>query len=125
MSQDSSVNVTIAFNDPELNAEEIEEQALQLMAELRQMDDCDAVGRVLDPNPPEKSKAIGGTLIGLLTADVNIANAQKFISFLGNYLGGKPIELAVEANGKKLTVSAHSPEELAVAIQAAKEFIEM
>jgi hypothetical protein len=40
------------------------------------------------------------------------ANAQKLMGFPGDRLGGKPIELAVEANGKKLTVKAHSREEL-------------
>ncbi|MEM9807106.1 MAG: hypothetical protein AAF959_17710 [Cyanobacteria bacterium P01_D01_bin.56] len=119
----SDVKVEIAFNDPELDAEDREEQAQRLMAELKQMDDLESVDRVLDPNPPEGNKAIGGILVGLLTAEVNMANAQKLMSFLGDRLGGKPIELEVEANGKKLTVSAHSREELEAAIKAAQDFI--
>jgi hypothetical protein len=42
---------------------------------------------------------------------------------LGDRLGGKPIELSVEANGKKLTVKAHSRDELAAAIKAAQDFV--
>jgi len=91
------------------------------MPELKQMDEV-AVDRVLDPNPPEGNKAIGGMLVGLLTAQVSPVNAQKLMGFLGDRLGGKPIELAVEANGKKLTVKAHSREELEAAIKAAQKF---
>jgi hypothetical protein len=124
MPEKSSIKFTIAFNDPDLDSQEREEQAQRLMAELNQMDEVDTVDRVLDPNPPEGNKAIGGMLVGLLMAEVNIANARKLMGFLGDRLGGKPIELSVEANGKKLTVKAHSREELEAAIKAAQDFIE-
>jgi len=123
MSETPSIKFTIAFNDPDLDSEERDEQAQRLMAELKQMDEVDAVDRVLDPNPPEGNKAIGGMLIGLLTAEVSVGNAQKLMGFLGDRLGGKPIELEVEANGKKLTVKAHSREELEAAIKAAQDFV--
>lgn len=123
MPDTSNIKLTIAFNDPDLNSEERDEQAQRLMAELKQMDEVDAVDRVLDPNPPAGYKAIGGMLVGLLTAQVNLANAQKLMGFLGDRLGGKPIELSVEANGKKLTVKAHSREELEAAIKLAQDFI--
>lgn len=123
MTTSADVKLTIAFNDPDLDSEERDEQAQRLMAELKQMDEVDAVDCVLDPNPPEGNKAIGGMLVGLLTAQVSTANAQKLMGFLGDRLGGKPIELAVEANGKKLTVKAHSREELEAAIKAAQDFV--
>ncbi|MBM0744087.1 hypothetical protein JOY44_21110 [Phormidium sp. CLA17] len=121
MTDTANVKLTIAFNDPDLDAEEREEQAQQFMAELQQMDEIE-VDRVLDPNPPEGNKAVGAILVGLLTAQVNKENAQKVMGFLGDRLGGKPIELEVEANGKKLKVSAHSREELEAAIAAAQRF---
>lgn len=119
----SSVKFTIAFNDPDLDPEERDEQARRLVAELKQMDELDAVERVPDPNPPEGNKAIGGMLVGLLTAEVSVENTKKLMSFLGDRLGSKPIELSVEAKGKKLTVKAHSREELEAAIQAAQDFV--
>ncbi|MBD2075463.1 hypothetical protein H6F86_16485 [Phormidium sp. FACHB-592] len=121
MTDTSNVKLTIAFNDPDLDAEEREEQAQRFMAELQQMDEVE-VERVLDPNPPEGNKAVGAILVGLLTAQVNKENAQKVMRFLGDRLGGKPIELEVEANGKKLKVKAHSREELEAAIAAAQKF---
>jgi len=119
----SIIKVSITFNDPELDSEEREEQAQRLIAELRQMDEVEEVGRVLDRNPPEGNKAIGGFLEGLLTALVNGKNAGKLLEYLGDRLGGKPIEMEVEKNGKKLTVKVYSREELAAAVIAAKEFL--
>jgi hypothetical protein len=119
----STIKVSITFNDPELDSEEREEQAQRLMAELRQMDEVEEVGRVLDHNPPEGNKAIGGFLAGLITVQVNGKNAGKLLGYLGDRLGGKPIEMEVEENGKKLTVKVYSREELAAAVIAAKEFL--
>jgi len=121
MTDTSNVKLTIAFNDPDLDAEEREEQAQLFMAELQQIDEVE-VDRVLDPNPPEGNKAVGAILVGLLTAQVNKENAQKVMAFLGDRLGGKPIELEVEANGKKLKVKANSREESEAAIAAAQKF---
>ena len=123
MTPSASVKLTITFNDPDLDSEERDEQAQRLMAELKQVEEVDAVDRVLDPNPPAGNKALGGFLVGLLSAEVSVSNAQKLMGFLGDRLGGKPIELAVEANGKKLTVKAHSREELEAAIKAAQDFV--
>ena len=123
MTTNANVRLMIAFNDPDLNSEERDELAQRFMAELKQIDEIDTVDPVLDPNPPKGNKALGGFLVGVLTAEVNLANAQKLIKFIGKRLDGKPIELSVEANGKKLSVKAHSREELESAIQAAQDFI--
>lgn len=124
MPTNSGVKFTIAFNDPDLDSEELEEQAQSLLSQLRDLDEIETADRVLDPNPPAGNKAMGAILAGLLTAQVNKENAQKLLGFLGDRLGNKPIELAVEANGKKLNVKASSQAELMAAIEAAQKFIE-
>ena len=122
MTETSNVKLTIAFNDPDLDSEELEEQAQNLLAQMRDVDEIETVDRVLDPNPPVGNKAVGAILVGLLTAQVNKENAQKVMGFLGDRLGNKAIELEVEANGKKLKVKASSQEELEAAIAAAQRF---
>ena len=122
MPVNSSVKFTIAFNDPDLDSEELEEQAQNLVAQMRDLDEIETVDRVLDPNPPVGNKAVGAILVGLLTAQVNKENAQKVMGFLGDRLGNKVIELEVEANGKRLKVKASSREELEAAIEAAQRF---
>jgi len=123
MPVNSSIKLTIAFNDSDLDSEELEAQAQNLLAQLRDLDEIETVDRVLDPNPPVGNKAVGAILFGLLTAQVSQANAQKVMGFLGDRLGNKPIELEVEANGKKLKVKASSQAELMAAIEAAQKFI--
>jgi len=123
MTPDSNVKFTIAFNDPNLDSDELEAQAQNLLAQMRDLDEIETVDRVLDPNPPKGNKAIGGMLVGLLTAQVNKENAQKLMGFLGDRLVNKPIELEIEANGKKLKVKASSQAELEAAIAAAQKFI--
>jgi hypothetical protein len=123
MSNKSTIKLLIAFNDPNLEPEERDEQAQRLLTELEQADEVESVKRILDPNPPEGNKSLGGFLGGMLMTEVNPANGKKLLGFLGDRLGGKPIELSVEANGRKLTVKAHSREELEAAIKLAQEFI--
>ena len=123
MPVNSSIKLTIALNDSDLDSEELEAQAQNLLAQLRDLDEIETVDRVLDPNPPVGNKAVGAILFGLLTAQVSQANAQKVMGFLGDRLGNKPIELEVEANGKKLKVKASSQAELMAAIEAAQKFI--
>lgn len=126
MPVNSSVKFTIAFNDPDLDSEELEEQAQNLLAQMKDLRDegeIETVDRVLDPNPPERNKAVGAILVGLLTAQVNKENAQKVMGFFGDRLGNKQIELEVEANGKKLKGKASSQAELTAAIEAAKKFV--
>jgi hypothetical protein len=123
MTASPNFKLTIEFNDPKLDSEERDEQAQLLMRVLRDVDEIETVDRVLDPNPPEGSKAIGAYLVGLLMAQVNPDNAKKLFAFLRDRLGNKTIELCIEANGKKLAVKASSREELEYAIQAAEAFI--
>ena len=123
MSNKSTIKLVIAFNDPNLEPEERDEQAQVLLTELEQADEVESVKRILDPNPPEGNKSLGGFLGGMLMTEVNPANGKKLLGFLGDRLGGKPIELSVEANGRKLTVKGHSREELEMAIKAALDFI--
>ena len=118
-----NIKLTIDFNDPELDAEEREEEAQRLLKDLKDMDEVETADRAIDPNPPEGNKSLGGLLVGVLTAEVSPVNIKSLFGFLGDRLGGKPIEMEVEANGKKLKVTAHSREELVAAIEAAQKFV--
>jgi hypothetical protein len=46
MASNSSIKFTIAFNDPDLDSEELDEQAQRLVSELKQMDEVDEVDLV-------------------------------------------------------------------------------
>ena len=123
MINESIYKIQILFNDSDLDSEERDHEAQKLLNQLRKLDEVEDVKRVLDPNPPEGNKALGGFLAGMVTAEVNPSNIKALFGFLGDRLSGKTIELKVEANGKKLEVKASSQAELKVAIDAAKEFL--
>ncbi len=124
MTETSSVKFTFTFNDPDFDAEEKDEEVQKLLNQMRDIDELEETGRVLDPNPPEGNKAFGGFLVGMLTASVNSTNTKKVLGFFSDRLSGKAIEMNVEANGKKLSVKANSRAELEAAIEAAQKFLE-
>ena len=124
MTETSSVKFTFTFNDPDFDAEEKDEEVQKLLHQMKDIDEIEETGKVLDPNPPEGNKPLGGILVGMLTASVNPANTKKVLGFFSDRLSGKAIEMSVEANGKKLSVKANSRAELEAAIEAAQKFIE-
>lgn len=120
---ESNVKLTIALKDSDLDEEELDDITQNLLQQMRPLDEVERVDRVLDPNPPEGNKAIGGILVGMLTAEVNPANIKALMGFLSDRLRGKQIEMEVEANGKKLKVKASSQKELLTALEAAQQFV--
>jgi len=122
MSDNSKIKITVQFNDPNLDVEDRDEEARNLIAQVADMDGV-IVQRIVDPNPPKEGKGIGGFLAGFLTIEFYTKNAKSVFQFLGDRLLNKVIELEVEGNGKKLKVRASSQTELKIAVQQAQEFI--
>lgn len=122
MTTESNIKLTIALNDSDLEAEELDERTRNLLREINELD-VERAELVAVEETPEGTKAFGGFLLGLLQAEVSVANIKRVLGFIGDRLGGQSIELEVEANGKKLKVKANSHEELRAAIQEAQKFI--
>jgi hypothetical protein len=72
---------------------------------------------------PQQEKASVDFLLGILQAEISVANIKRVLEFMGERFGSKPIELTVEANGKKLEVKAKNRKELLAAIKAAEAFV--
>ena len=122
----SDLDVAIDLRDSELNLapEELEALTQRLFNQMGKLDEVEQVRRVPDQTPPEGSKPLDAAfIVGLLAAEVNAKNIKALLDFLWERLSGKPIELKVEANGKKLEVKAYSQQELSAAVEAAKEFL--
>ncbi|MGA7935554.1 MAG: hypothetical protein WCA35_18530 [Kovacikia sp.] len=119
-----NVQLILAFNDPDLDDEELDQEAQRLLVQMKELNEVETVNRVLDPNPPEGNKAIGGFLAGILLAEVNPASVKKLMGFLGDRLGGKPIKLKVKApDGRELELEANSQAEFDYAYQRAQDFL--
>lgn len=120
---ESNIKLTIALKDSDLDEEELDKITRNLLQQMRELDQVEQVECIVDPNPPEGNKALGGFLVGLLTAEVNPANITAVMGFLGDRLAGKPVELEVETNSKKLKVKAGNQQDLLAAIQEAEKFV--
>jgi hypothetical protein len=123
MVDQSNVKLTVALVDPDFDDDEKDAEVQKLLSQMKELDEIEAVDRTYDPNPPEGNKALGGFVVGLLTAEVSPKNVKKLFDFFSDRLSGKSIELEVEANGRRLKVKASSQEELAAAIEAAQKFV--
>ncbi|HEY9825488.1 MAG TPA: hypothetical protein V6D19_08580 [Stenomitos sp.] len=123
MSLNSTIQLIIDLNDPNFEPEECEEQTQRLFAALQDMEDVE-VHRVLDANPPEGNKSMGGFLVGLLKAEGSVENFKKLMGFLGDRIGSKPIKLKLKApDGRELELEASSQAEFEFAFQKAQEFL--
>ena len=122
MSSESNIKLTIALSNPDLDAEEQEREARNLLREIRDLD-VESAELVAVTEIPKGAMSVSGFLLGVLQAEVSLANFKKLLAYLGDRLGNKSIELEVEANGKKLKVKASSREELSAAIEQAQKFV--
>ena len=118
------IGIIISFVDPNLDGEEIDEEVLNLLGQLKALDEIERVSRVPDPSPPQGSLAGTGFLLGLLQAEVNVENAKRVLSFLGDRLSGKVIKIKVKIDNNEVEVEANSKEELKLAIEQLKGIAE-
>ncbi|BAY13348.1 hypothetical protein [Calothrix sp. NIES-2098] len=122
MSSESNVKLTIALPNPDLDAEEQERETRNFLREIKDLD-VESAELVAVTKTPQGAKSVGGFLVGVLQTEVSLANFKKVLGFLRDRLGNKPIELEVEANGKKLKVKANSQQELTAVIEQAQKFV--
>jgi hypothetical protein len=124
MTGEPNVTLTIDLNSPDRNTEEADEAVQKLLSQMQDWDEIESVDRVPDPNPPAGNKAAGGWLVGLLMAEVSVANFKKLGAFLGDRLGNKPLKLKVKApDGRELELEASSQQEFEFVYQKAQDFL--
>ena len=124
MASTSNVQVTISLQESGLDDQELEAEVEKLLPQIKEVDGVEQAEPVPVENAPPNSKASGGFLLGLLTAEVNPANIKALFQFLGDRFSGKPIEMTIKApDGRKLSIKASSQAEFDFAYQKAQEFL--
>jgi len=124
MANTSNIQVTISLLDPSLDEEELQSEVQDLLPQLREVDGVEDANLVAVETAPPGAKALGGFLLGLLMAEVNPANIKALFGFLGERLGGKPIEMSLKAaDGRELSIKASSKAEFDYAYEKAQEFL--
>ena len=120
----SNVQVTISLTELGLDDEDLQAEVQNLLPQLRDVDGVEDADLVAVENAPRDTKALGGFLLGLLNAEVNVANIKTLFVFLSDRLGNKPIKMVLKApDGRELDLEASSREEFEFAIQKAQDFL--
>ena len=124
MTDTSNVKLTITFTDPDLDDQDKDEEVQKLFAQMEDLDELEAVERVVNANAPERTKSVTGWVVAQLIAFVKPENVKQLWGFLSDRLANKVIELEAEANGKKIKIKASSQQELEAAVKAIQELVE-
>lgn len=123
MIKKSDIKFLITLSDPDLDDEEVEGATRNIVREFKELDTVEQASLVQAEEAPTGSKAISGFALGIVETIVDIGNIKGFMGFLGDRFSDKPIEIEVEANGRKLQLKASNQEDLMAAIRAAEDFI--
>lgn len=124
MANTADVKLTITFVDPALDNEEKDEEVQKLLAQMKDLDEVEAVERVINADAPEGTKSVTGWVVAQLITFVKPENVKQVWGFLSDRLANKVIELEAEANGKKVKIKASSPQELEPVVKAIQELVE-
>ena len=107
------IQFTFGFDDPELEDEERLRFSKKLLPELRNLDEVERASRAEDLTPEAGSKPGFATLLGMVTAQVSFKNIQEFLGFLGDRLQDKPIKGSIKVGDKEVEFEVKSRQELA------------
>lgn len=124
MTSTYKVQITISLQDPSLDDEELQAEIENLLPQIKEVDGVENADLVPVEKAPKGSKALGGFLLGMLQAEVSVANIKALFGFLGDRIGAKPIKISVKAaDGRELNIEASSQAEFDYAYQKAQEFL--
>ncbi|MFN5472711.1 MAG: hypothetical protein ACK5CR_11995 [Pseudanabaena sp.] len=118
-----NVYVNLEVVDPSLDAEDLQGAARNLLKQVRAVDGVESADLIAVTDVPEGAMALGGFVVGLLTAEVSAANLLKLGGFLKDRIVGKTLKMSVEAYGKKIAIEGSSQVEFEYALQKANEQI--
>ncbi|MCA6523604.1 MAG: hypothetical protein IM596_17630 [Pseudanabaena sp. M051S1SP2A07QC] len=118
-----NVYVNLEVVDPSLDAEDLQVATRNLLKQVRAVDGVESADLIAVTDVPEGAMALGGFVVGLLTAEVSAANLQKLGGFLKDRIVGKTLKMSVEAYGKKIAIEGSSQVEFEYALQKANEQI--
>ena len=90
MASTSNVQITISLQDPSLDDDELQAEVENLLPQMKEVDGVENVDLVPVTEAPKGSKALGGFLLGMLQAEVSVANIKALFGFLGDRIGAKP-----------------------------------
>ncbi|KST68225.1 hypothetical protein [Mastigocoleus testarum] len=119
MATTSNVEVTISLSEPDLDDEELQAEAENLLPQIREVDGVEEANLITLAQAPTGSKAFGGFAVGKLKALVNPKNLGSLFKFLGDRLGNKTIKVIIKKSplNEEITVEATNSQDFELAWQ--------
>ena len=79
----NNIGITIALKSPDLDDQELQDSIQNLLPQLREVDGVEQANLIAVEEIPEGAKSMEGFLIGMLKAEVNLANIKSFLVLQG------------------------------------------
>ena len=123
MADKPTIQLTFAVNDPELEDNERQDIAQKLLRQLKQLDEVEDATLAKDLELEAGAKSVLSTLVGVLTAEVNIENIQKVFGFIGDRIPNKYILIKVAVGDKSVEIEAKNHKDLLEAEKVAHKLL--
>lgn len=136
-SQKAKIQIDLRISDPDVHSQEsmfeevkiLKKSLNRLFWDLNETSIItSSSAKVTSPNndlvlSKDKAAKSGGTLIGLLQAEVSLNNLGKVINFIGQKFKKDPIKIQIEIGNKAVTIKINSLHDLIEAEQSVKRLI--
>ena len=118
------VKIDLTSTEPKLEPEELEQLALNLAEDLKEITEYSYLIRESDI--PQGSKpGLAGFIGGVLQTEVTLEGIQDLLRYLGERFFGKKLSLEFTANGKSYKLEYYSNQQLKDAVQAIKQLTQL
>ena len=124
MTDQPTIQLTFAVNDPELEDEQRQEIARKLLRQLKQLDEVEKAELAKDEELEEGTRSVLSTLVGVLTAEVSIENIQKVLGFIGDRIPNKPLVIKVKVGNQEIEIETKSRKELEAAEKVVSQLLD-
>jgi len=94
-----NIQLTITLSDPRLDEERLQKDTRNILSQIKKFDGVQKAALKPIETAEPGSKSIGGFLIGILTAEINVENIKGFVRDLDVFLNGKTIKMKITAKG--------------------------
>ncbi len=121
--EENNIQIIISLVDPQLKDEDLQETVQSLQLELKEFEGVKEAELIPITEATINSKGMGGFLLGQLKALVTLEHFKPLVSFLGNNLFGRSVEIKAEGNCRKLHIKLNRPEDIDKILPQIEKFI--
>ena len=123
-----NIQLTITLSDRKLEDTELQKDTENILSEIKEIDGVQKADLMPIETAKPGAKSIGGFLVGIITAEINIENTKGLVRYLGDRLYGKTIKMKITAKGNgqgvEVEIEGRNAKELETEYEKVKPIIE-